>query len=348
MFSGAPKAPVYGAVLRNDLIQPGEGHFKNLWMLTDGGENAEAYWNSTSDRLVMQARDKSQGIDCDRIYVTNKNPKAPLLQISNGQGVTTCSYFMPGDGSVLYASTHSGHTTCPDRPPFEQGEYVWPIWPQYDVYVQDLKTGEEYTLIENPGYDAEATVSPNGDSIVFTSTRSGDLELWTCDIDGSNAYQVTRAPGYDGGAFFSHSGDWLVFRSTAFTPGKEAEELEQYWELLGANVIKPSAMEIMIIRPDGSDRRQVTQLGGANWAPYFYPTDDRILFCTNHHSPEGEPMNFDLFACDLDGSNLERVTTNPSFDSFPMFSPDGRYLAFGSNRGNGGTNDTNVFIAEWQ
>jgi len=226
--------------------------------------------------------------------------------------------------------------------------YTWAIYPEYDIYVQELASGEARPLVTGPGYDAEATVSPRGDRIVFTSTRSGDIELWTCDLEGGDLRQVTDEVGYDGGAFFSHDGEWLVFRTTAFDEADPEGDRSRYRELLTNDLIRPHSMEIMVVRPDGTERRQVTQLGQANWAPYFFPDDQRILFCSNHHSTGGGRMNFDLFAIDLDGGDLERVTFDEDFDSFPMFSPDGRYLAFASNRGGAKTGDTNLFIAEWQ
>ncbi len=340
---GEPSSPIFGGVLVDHLIEKDEHHFAHLWMLSNGGQNAEAYWSFDGDRLSFQARNRDEGINCDRIYVTNANPNATRLQVSNGRGTTTCSYFLPDGQHVIYASTHSGHETCPKKP--ESKEYVWPIWPQYDIYVKDLKHGGEVPLIANPGYDAEATVSPLGDKIVFTSTRSGDLELYTCDLDGSNIRQVTDEPGYDGGAFFSHDGEWLVFRTTAFDPENREEELAHYRKLLAQWIVKPNSMEIMVVRADGTERKQVTDLGGASFAPFFYPDDSKILFSTNHH---GQGRNFDLFSITPDGEDLERVTTNDSFDGFPMFSPDGKYLAFSSNRGNSKQGETNIFIAEWK
>ena len=344
----APDPPIAGAILVNELIQPGETHFKNLWRLTFGGQNAEAYWNYADDRLSLQITDDPEWA-CDRIFVTGADGR--ISQVSSGEGVTTCAFFMPGDDEVLYASTQSSHDACPK---FKRGRtYTWPIWPEYDIYVSNLENGIERVLVDGYGYDAEATVSPRGDRVVFTSTRSGDLELWTCDLEGGDLRQVTDTLGYDGGAFFSHDGESLVFRATAWTPGSEAAEQASYVEEYQRWRVKPNRMEIFTIRPDGEARVQVTDLGGANFAPYFFPDDQRIIFATNHHNPAGKPgLNFDLFACDLDGGNLEQITTfddglGRQFDSFPMFSHDGRFLAFSSNRGGGKAGDTDVFIAEW-
>lgn len=345
-----PTTPIAGGVPVDHLIQPGEEHFAHLWQLTNGGENAEAYWSFAGDRLVFQRRQPDVGIECDRIFVTGAG--AQTTQVSNGRGVTTCAFFLPGDDAVLFGSTHGHHERCPPPPDRSQG-YVWVLHPEYDIYVQALEGGEPRPLVDGWGYDAEATISPLGDQIVFTSTRSGDIELWTCDIDGSNQRQVTDAPGYDGGAFHSHDGTRLIFRSTVFTPGAEEEELADYRRLLAQWLVRPSRMEIMIVDVDGTNRGQVTSLGKANFAPYFFPDDSRIIFATNHHDDRRPALGFDLFAMDLDGGHLEQITfydegRGKQFDSFPMFSPDGRYLAFSSNRGSGPAGDTNVFIAEWR
>ena len=325
----------------NDLIHEGETHFANLWRLTWEGENAEAYWNPAGDRLVFQRR--WDGVECDRIFVTE--PAGVLEhQVSDGRGATTCSYFMPNGEDVVFGSTGAVHTDCPPKPDRSLG-YAWAIYPEFDIYLQNLASGETRPLVSGPGYDAEATVSPTGDRVVFTSTRSGDPELWTCDLEGGDLLQVTDELGYDGGAFFSHDGKWLVFRTTAFDESVPIGGREMYKEYLAKDLIRPHSMEIMLIQRDGSSRRQVTKLGKANWAPYFYPDDRRILFCTNHHN---EDMNFDLFSIGVDGTELERVTFAPEFDSFPMFSPDGKYLVFGSNRGAEVSTSTNLFVAEWK
>lgn len=342
---GAGSTPPLSTVRNVDaLIEKDEKHFAHLWRLTKDVDNAaEGYWSFDGRALVMQAT--PHGAACDRIYTLGAGSDARA--ISNARGVTTCAYFLPDGKALLYASTHAWEADCPPKPDMSRG-YVWPVHPEYDIYVHDLATGKERALTTTFGYDAEATISPLGDRMVFTSTRSGDLELWTSDLNGEHLQQVTRSPGYDGGAFFSHDGKWLVFRATAFTAGKEQEEIAQYRSLLTQWLVKPTKMEIMLVRPDGSDRKQVTKLGRANFAPYFFPNDQRIVFASNHHDPSREGRKFDLFACDLDGKNLERVTTYDGFDAFPMFSPDGKWFVFASNRGGATPEETNLFLAEWR
>jgi hypothetical protein len=346
--SGAP-CPLFGGEPADHLIAPGETHFAHLWMLTTDGENAEAYWSSDGARLVFQRRAADLGIECDRIFVTR--PGGPPVQVSSGRGTTTCAYFLPGDQRVIYASTQGLMDACP--PPIDPSEYrklgyFWRVFPEFDLWVQDLGSDVPRRLTETWGYDAEATLSPRGDRLVFTSSRSGDLELWTCDLEGGNLLQVTDTPGYDGGAFFSHDGTQLVFRSQAFTPGREAEELEETRALLAQWRVRPSQMELQVCAVDGSERRTLGPLGGANFAPFFFPDDRRVIFASNHHDPGTPKREFDLFAIDVDGQGLERITTHEGFDSFPMFRPDGKYLVFASNRGQRKPGETNLFLAEWR
>jgi Tol biopolymer transport system component len=263
--------------------------------------------------------------------------------ISNGLGRTTCSYFMPGDTSILYGSTRSGGPDCPPEPERRaDGKYLWPIYPEFDIYVANLKGEIIDTLVKNPGYDAEATVSPDGKLVVFTSDRTGDLELFTCKTDGSDVKQVTFGLGYDGGAFFSPDSKRLVFRSSR---PKTPEDVKEYQDLLKEGLVAPTNMEIYTCNVDGSDLQQVTNLGKANWAPFYHPSGEKILFSSNHASARG--FEFNLYMINTDGTGLERITFDPVFDAFPMFSYDGKKLIFSSNRNNEGTRYTNLFIADW-
>jgi Tol biopolymer transport system component len=339
--------PLSGLENVDDLIEPDEKHFARLWRITSKGENAEGYWSFAGDRLVFQRR--AGDAECDAIFVTDG--KGGWKQVSNGRGTTTCSYFLPGDRKVVFASTQAHHERCPPPPDRSDG-YVWPLHPEFDLWIHDLETGAEQQITNHWGYDAEATVSPTGDRMVFTSDRSGDLELWTCALDGSDLKQVTNELGYDGGAFFSHDGKKLVFRATTFVePGADGSKIgtrEQYVDLLAKHKIRPHKLDIYVCDVDGSNRRRVTELDGASWAPYFFPGDRRILFSSNYHDPREMKVEFDLFAVDIDGGNLERITTYKGFDSFPMFSRDGRWLVFGSNRGGSEAGETNLYLAEWR
>ncbi|GAB1403876.1 hypothetical protein MASR1M74_10540 [Lentimicrobium sp.] len=336
-----------GIAADTTIHYPQEKHLKNIRQLTFGGDHAEAYFSSDNSMIVFQAKNQSWNAPCDQIYYFRfkdgdmSKTIPPLL--SNGLGRTTCSFFLPGDSTVLYASTRSGSDACPPEPERRtDGKYLWPIYEDFDIYVADLNGNLVDTLIKSPGYDAEATVSPNGDLIVFTSDRTGDLELFTCNIDGSNVKQITYGLGYDGGAFFSPDGKKLVFRSSR---PKTPEEIKEYKDLLKEGLVAPTQMEIYTCNVDGSDLKQVTNLGKANWAPYFHPSGEKIIFSSNHASTRG--FEFNLYMINIDGTGLERITYDHVFDSFPMFSYDGKKLIFSSNRNNGGTRDTNIFIADW-
>lgn len=320
------------------LAQPDETHLRNVRQLTAGGENAEAYWAFDGSALLYQAR--KPGMECDQIFRLDPHT-AETSMVSTGDGRTTCSYFYPAGDKILYSSTHHHDAACPPNPDFSLG-YVWPIYPTYDVFVANADGSDLRQLTDTDGYDAEATFSPVGDRIVFTSTRDGDLDLYSMNPDGSDVVRLTDRPGYDGGAFYSPDGKQIIWR--AHYP-EEGPELDDYRTLLGQGLLRPGELEIWVMDADGSNKRQVTHLGGANFAPFWHPDGHRILFSSNHHDPSGR--DFDIYMIGLDGTGLERITSTEGFDGFPVFSPDGRYLVFGSNRNNHGTSDTNVFIAEW-
>ena len=326
------------------LRYPAESHLRNIRQLTFGGDNAEAYFSFDNELLSFQAANTEWGAECDQIFYmpTTGFTGARPPRISNGEGRTTCAFFLPGNQEVLYASTHAADTACPETPRVVDGKYVWPVYSSYDIYVADLEGNITRRLTDHPGYDAEATVSPDGSQIVFTSDRSGDLELWTMNLDGSDQRQVTDGLGYDGGAFFSPDGTKLVFRASR--PQTE-EEVTVYQDLLAQGLVQPTNMELFVCNVDGSDLRQITDLGKANWAPYYHRDGKRILFASNHHMPSGRQFN--IFMINEDGTDLQQITFDETFDSFPMFSYDGKQLVFSSNRNNGGTRYTNVFIADW-
>jgi Tol biopolymer transport system component len=301
-----------------------EVHLKDPLQLTSGGENAEAYWSFDGSKLIYQAH---EGQGCDQIYVRSANDAAAKPQmVSTGKGTTTCSYFLPGDKEIIYASTHLASPECPARADQSHG-YVWAIYQGYDIFRANADGSNVRRLTETPGYDAEGTVCPLDGSIIFTSVRDGDLELYRMDSDGKNVKRLTNTPGYDGGAFFSSDCKKIVWRASR----PQGTELEDFQKLLKQGLVRPTKLELFVAHADG---------------PYFFPGSKRIIFSSNYGDPKGR--EFDLFAINVDGSGLERITHASGFDGFPMFSPDGSRLAFASNRASQkGTWDTNLFVAGW-
>lgn len=317
--------------------EPGEKHLRNIRQLTFGGENAEAYFSADGKKLIFQSTREGHG--CDLIYTMNIDGSDVRL-ISNEKGRTTCSYFFPNDKRVLYSSTHLYSKDCPPRPDFSKG-YVWAIYPSYDIFTARSDGSDLKPLTNTDGYDAEATVNSKG-RVVFTSTRDGDLDIYTMDTNGKNVRRLTNELGYDGGPFWSRDGKQIVYR--AYHPQTEKEK-DDYRALLKQNLIRPTVLDIWVMNADGSNKRQVTKLKKASFAPYFFPDGKRIIFSSNMH--DGRGRDFDLYKVNVDGANIERITFNATFDGFPMFSPDGRKLVFASNRNAAKQGDTNIFIADW-
>lgn len=315
----------------------GEWRLKNLQRLTAGGENAEAYFSADGKELIFQST--REGLECDQIFRMNVDGSDQRM-VSTGDGRTTCAFLIPDGSGIIYSSSHASTKECPPPVDHSQG-YVWPLVAELEIYKAGPEGEDPQPLAPYDGYDAEAVISPQGDRIVFTSTRSGDVDIWSMNIDGSDLKQLTFEEGYDGGPFFSRDGSKIVYRSHHPT----GEALEEYKRLLAQNLVRPSIMNLMIMDVDGSNKREILSNGSANFAPYFHPDGERIIFSSNMDDTSGR--NFDIYMINVDGSGLERVTYYPGFDSFPMFSYDGTKLVFASNRDGSVEGETNVFVADW-
>ena len=316
----------------------GESHFKNLRQLTFGGQNAEAYFSYDASELIFQSTRDS--MECDVIFRMNADG-SNVRQVSSGKGVTTCSFISPDGESIIYASTHLAGDDCPPKPDMSHG-YVWALYDSYDIFKADPDGSNVVRLTDSPGYDAEAVYSPKGDKIVFTSVRTGDLELFLMNPDGSGVEQLTNRPGYDGGAFFSLDGEWLCWRASYY----RGTALTEYRALLSEGLIRPSQLEIYVMMIKDRVPVQLTDNGAANFGPYFHPDGRTVIFSSNMDDRTGR--NFELYTVDIGTRNIERITYNPTFDGFPMFSHDGSKLVFASNRNNSQPGETNIFIVDWE
>ncbi len=317
-----------------------ETHIRNIKPLTKGGENAEAYFSFDGKQIIFQST--REPYKCDQIF-TMKLDGSDVKRVSTGSGRTTCAYFTPDGQRIIYASTHLGSPDCPPVPSRADG-YVWPIYKTFDIFSAKPDGTDLKRLTNTNGYDAEGIISPDGKKILFTSARSGDLELYEMNIDGSNPKRLTNALGYDGGAFYSQDGQWIVWRSNR---PKTPEEIKQDRDLFAKDLVMPLHMEIMIMKADGTQVKQLTSNGAANFAPYFHPNGRQIIFASDINNKNKGIPNFDLFLIDRDGTGLQQVTFDIAFDAFPMFTNDGKKLIWASNRNAANEGDTNIFTADW-
>lgn len=316
----------------------------------EGRRSGEGYFSPDGTKLVFQS-ERESGNPFYQIYSLDL-ATGDTSRVSPGVGKTTCSYFQPGTGAVLFASTHLD----PDSARLQQEEidlrasgkerrYAWDYDEHFDLFLAPAAGGEPRRLTDAVGYDAEGAFSPDGRSIVFCSTRAAypldalppedrklaDInpshfgDLYIMDADGSNVRRLTDAPGYDGGPFFSADGSRIVWRRFN-TEGTLAD--------------------IYTMAPDGSDVRRLTDFGSMSWAPYFHPSGDYVIFAGNKFGFE----NFELFLVDAQGEKEPvRVTDTPGFDGLPVFSPDGKRLAWTSTRyaPGAGRNGGQLYLADW-
>ena len=335
------------SIINDTILYPEEKHLKNIQQLTFGGDNAEAYWSYDGKYIVFQRTSLKDGIPCDQIYM-GRTPapgeKFTYQLISTGKGRTTCPYFTKDGKHVIYASTHLAAEDCPPVPDRKKygNKYIWPLYSSYDIFMADLNGTIVKRLTHADAYDAEATLSPDGKKMIYTSTKDGDIELYIMNLKTGREKRITKRVGYDGGAWFSPNGKKIIWRASR---PKSAEEAKEYKALLADGIVAPTNMEVWVAKANGKKQKQITQLGQANWAPSFMPDSKHIIFASNHEYKRGFPFN--LYIMNGDGSNLQKVSRDKGFDAFPMFSPDGKKIIFCSNRNNGGTRDTNVFIADW-
>ena len=319
----------------------------NIRQLTyDGKRAGEGYFSKDGNALIFQS-EREPDNPFYQIYLLDLLT-GDTHRVSTGIGKTTCAFFRPGTDEVLYASTHhDSFATAKQeeelqfRASGQERRYSWDYDETMDIFSANREGSNLTRLTDAPGYDAEASYSPDGNMIVFCSLRDAypksklsakDLkqlevdpsyfgEIYIMNADGSGQTRLTDSPGYDGGPFFTPDGQHIVWRH--FTPDG-------------------SQSDIYTMRIDGSNVRRLTDFDSMSWAPYFHPSGAYVIFASNKLGFS----NFELYLVDARGRHQPvRVTSTDGFDGLPVFSPDGNRLCWTSNRNSQGVSQ--LYIAEW-
>ena len=315
----------------------------NTKQLTFDGDNGEAYFSSDDKNLIFQS--KRDGNNCDKIYTMTVNGEN-IEPIPFTDGAFTCSYYSLDNSQIFFSSTMQDGVGCPivykDPNP---RKYIWPLR-NFDIYTMH-NNGEIENLTNSEGYDAEATIHPIEEKIIFTSLRDGDIDLYEMDYDGKNLKKITSEFGYDGGAFYSPDGTQIVWR--AWYPNTD-QDIEKWNINIKNKYIEAVPLDLYIAQRDGSNKKRLTNNGATNWSPSWHPSGKYIVFSSNmddwleEHDSFGP--NFELYMIELETGNLERLTFNETFDSFPVFSSDGSKIVYSSNRNRENKRQTNIFISD--
>jgi Tol biopolymer transport system component len=251
--------------------EAGETHLGKIRQLTFGGENAEAYFSADGRRLIFQST--RDGRTCDQQYVMNVDGTG-VHKVSTGFGKTTCGYFFDADHKIFFASTHAADSACPPKPDPSKG-YVWGLDP-YDIYTANDDGSNLRALTHYGVYTAEGTLSPDGQTIAFTSLKDGDLDIYTMRTDGSNQHQITSLGGANFAPYFTPDDKRIIFSSNYKNP-------------------KSRNFDLYLVDVDGSHLEQVTNHPEFDGFPMFSPDGKQLVWGSGRASKPGE---LNLFIAD--------------------------------------------------
>lgn len=278
----------------------------------------ESYFSPDGSALIFQA--VPLGEKEYQIYTMDLEGGTPK-RVSTGEGACTCGFYRPDGKKILFASSHEAPNLPKEEKKGDSGRYKWDLTPYMNIYEAELDGSCLNRLTSGPAYHAECAFSPDGAKIVYASNESGSMNLYVCDADGTNVQAVTRDEHcYNGGPFFSPHGDWIVFRA-------DREEAD--------------LLQLFLIRPDGSEERQLTHDPHVNWAPFWHPSGKVIAYTTSKHGHSA----YQIYLIDIETLSEYRLTHSQTFEGLPSFSADGNRMTWTSKRGGGAPQ---VFIADFK
>ena len=284
------------------------------------GPGAEFYFAPDNEHIIGNA--KRDGDTSYHVY-TLKIDGTDIRRI-NDKGDDACSFYFPDGKRLIWTSTK-------DHPELDKSNFSDPsAYPQgSELYTSNLDGTDVKRITNNTVYDAEVSVAPNGKWILFGSERTGKMELWKAEPDGSNPVQLTHLDGLEpGGAFIFRDGKTIIFRAWKSEDAKSGK--------------RGLPMNLYTIQADGTGLKQLTNDGGTNWSPFPAPDGHHYVFVKVL-----EPHNYEVFLGDLNSTEQVRLTYNDAFDGYPSISPDGHWLVFTSTRGGApGSHTTGVFLED--
>lgn len=356
---------------------------RQLTFAEDWAKAGESYFSPDGKQVVFQAIPAGSESQHYSMYVLDLATSGsglvrPLAPIGSAN---TCAWFHPTEpGVVLFGSTLV-EPSADNVPGYQRGSgrYRWafpsemkiveygrqvdremgvPSGWEIGFYNSNTRFGwmdapdmHEYVdvVIDRPGYTAECSYSPDARHILYAqvdeekSNEQGrpDADLWVYDTETEDHTILVEAEGYDGGPFFSPDGKWICYRS----------------DRKGNNLLQLFVSELAYDETGkitGISREiQLTDNRHVNWAPFWHPSGEYLLYATSQVSHG----NYEVFAIPFDADNPEerhepiRITHAAGFDGLPVFSNDGEYMMWTAQRGDDRSPDgkasSQLWIAKW-
>ena len=242
------------------------------------------------------------------------------------------------------------------------------LWVAYTVAKPDLATNRlvrniwivstngtsEPRQLTRGGSDSRPRWSPDSKRLAFASGRTGTEQIYLLSLSGGEGVSLTALSTGAGNEQWSPDGRWIAFTSAVYPDCHDDACNHQRDEARDKDPVKARSYEHLLFRHwnHWSDGKRghlfVIAAGGGtprdltSGADYDVPPDERgdaadiafspdskeICFTAVTARPEATSTNGDLFTVSLSGGEPRRITTNPGFDGHPIYSPDGRSIAY--------------------